>query len=157
MLYAQLELRRNIQKTAATEDDDGEAVIYVEGEEEISSDEAVTEEGRLAINRDSRPDKSNKRKPAGLQHIEENESSEDDEMPTTVNGIDHVEESDDESEDSEVMYDEEAEETENDTGDDLSEPDSDAELDDGEESEESEEDVRPTKRSMAAHSGLSRR
>jgi U3 small nucleolar RNA-associated protein 5 len=157
MLYAQLELRRNIQKTAATEDDDGEAVIYVEGEEEISSDEAVTEEGRLAIDRGSRPDKSNKRKPAGLQHIEENESSEDDEMPTTVNGIDHVEESDDESEDSEVMYDEEAEETENDTGDDLSEPDSDAELDDGEESSESEGDVRPTKRSMAAHSGLSRR
>ncbi|OCL07874.1 NUC189-domain-containing protein [Glonium stellatum] len=157
MLYAQLELRRNVQKAAAMEDDDGEAVIYVEGEEESSSDERATKNHQRTINTGSKQNKTNQRRPADLQDMEESESSEDDEMPTTVNGIDHVEESDiNESEDSEGMYDEEAEETENDTGDDLSEPDSDVELDDGEEISESE-DAQPTKRSMTARSGLSRR
>ncbi|OCK85726.1 NUC189-domain-containing protein [Lepidopterella palustris CBS 459.81] len=156
MLYAQLELRKSIQKRAAIGDEDDEAVIYVEGDEESSSDDEAVQAERLANDGVPKARKIKSGKRLDVSDIEESESS-DDEMPTTVNGIDHVENSEDDSEDSEGMLDDEAEETENDTGDDMSEPESDEELDDGEGLSGSDADEIPAKRSMAGRTGLPRR
>jgi U3 small nucleolar RNA-associated protein 5 len=140
MLQAQLELRRRNQKRAANDDED-EAVIYVEGEDDQSS---ADEDGMDAI-----PEQARKRI---RQDSEEGESSED-EMPTTM----EVNEGSDEgSEDEEGIFDDEASETDNDTGDDLSNPMSDDGLDDGEGSE-SEEEAKPARRSTVGRAGLARR
>lgn len=145
MLHTQLELRRRNQRKAAHDDMD-EAVIYVEGEEEPSSDD---DEGDSGHGGRSTVQASRKR----LQHdsADDGESSVD-EMPTTM---EMNEDSQEGSEDSDDLIDDEAEETEDDTGDDMSEPMSD---DLGEDDlSESEEESRPAKRSTAGRSGLSRR
>jgi len=139
MIHAQLELRRRNQKRATNDDD--EAIIYVEGEDDHSS---VEEDGV-----DTVVDHTNKRI---RQDFDEGEDSID-EMPTTM---EMDEEFVEESENSEGLFDEEAEETDNDTGDDLSDHMSNDGLD-TEEGSESEEETKPARRSTVGRAGLARR
>lgn len=140
MLQTQLELRRRNQERAVRDDMD-EAVIYVEGEEDESSDDDEVD-GDVAL------DGSRKRL---RRQVDDDDESSIDEMPTTME-VDEAEEEG--SEDSEDLLDDEAEETDDDSGDDVSEPDDEL---DGEEVSESEEEVKPERRSTAARHGLSRR
>jgi U3 small nucleolar RNA-associated protein 5 len=142
MLQAQLDLRKRNQRRAAN-DDEEEAVIYVEGEDDYASSEDGSVEGDA---------------PAGVQkrlraEFEDDDESSVDEMPTTME-VD--EESEEGSEDSDNLLDDEAEETDIDTGDELSEPMSD-DLEDGEGVSESEEEAKPARRSTAARAGLKSR
>lgn len=140
MLQTQLELRRRNQERAAKDDLD-EAVIYVEGEEDASSDEDDLEDGLET----ETPRKRSR------QDLEDDDSS-DDEMPLTMEVDEQSEEG---SEDEEDLIDDEAEETDDDEGEDAS--DAASEKLDGD--SESEDDTKPTpaRRSTAARSGLSRR
>lgn len=140
MLQTQLELRRRNQERAVRDDMD-EAVIYVEGEEDASSDEDEID-GDVAM------DDSRKR---SRRDVDDDDESSMDEMPTTMEVDEASEEG---SEDSEDLLDDEAEETDDDSGDDMSEPDDEL---DGEEVSESEEEPKPERRSTAARHGLSRR
>lgn len=141
MLQAQLELRRRNQRKAAGDDED-EAVIYVEGEDDVSSaDEDDSDAGSDSV--------AQKR----LRQASNDGSSSVDEMPTTM----EVEGSEDDSDDSEGLLDDEAEETDDDTGDDMSEPLSDDELDEGDDVSGSEEESRPARRSTAGRAGIARR
>jgi U3 small nucleolar RNA-associated protein 5 len=142
MLQAQLDLRKRNQRRAANDDED-EAVIYVEGEDDYVSSEEGSVEGDA---------------PAGAQKrlredFEDDDESSVDEMPTTM---EVNEDSDEGSEDSDNLLDDEAEETDIDTGDDMSEPMSD-DLEDGEGVSESEEESKPARRSTAARAGLKSR
>tara|TARA_R110002003_G_scaffold191_3_gene14752 strand:- start:3108 stop:4472 length:1365 start_codon:yes stop_codon:yes gene_type:complete len=142
MLHAQLVLRKRNQARAANDDED-EAVIYVEGEDDYASsdDESIKGNAATAAQKRLRDD------------FEDDDASSIDEMPTTM---EVNEESDEGSEDSDNLLDDEAEETDVDTGDDMSEPMSD-DLGDGEDLSESEEESRPAKRSTAARAGLKSR
>jgi U3 small nucleolar RNA-associated protein 5 len=142
MLQAQLDLRKRNQRRAANDDED-EAVIYVEGEDDYASSEDGSVEGDA-------PSGAQKRLRADL---EDDDESSVDEMPTTME-VD--EESEEGSEDSDNLLDVEAEETDIDTGDELSEPMSD-DLEDGEGISESEEEAKPARRSTAARAGLKSR
>jgi U3 small nucleolar RNA-associated protein 5 len=145
MLQAQLELRRRNQRRVANDDED-EAVIYVEGEDDVSSadeDDSEAEDNEASGNTRKRI----------RQDAEDDDESEDDEMPTTM----EVDEDEDESEDDEGLVDDEAEETDEDTGDDMSEPMSDDGLDDGGEASESEGESKPARRSTVGRAGLARR
>ncbi|KAF2866213.1 Dip2/Utp12 family-domain-containing protein [Massariosphaeria phaeospora] len=148
MLQAQLELRRRNQKRAANDDED-EAVIYVEGEDDVSSGDedvpSVTGGDDVLVN-------SKKRQRRDLQQDDESSL---DEMPTTME-VNEDDDSDEGSEDEEGMFDEEAEETDNDTGDGMSEPMTDDGFDDGEESL-SEEDTKPARRSTTGRAAVPRR
>jgi len=142
MLQAQLDLRRRNQRRAANDDED-EAVIYVEGEDDYVSSAEGSVDGHA---------------PSGAQkrlrdEMEDDDDSSVDQMPTTME-VD--EESDEGSEDSDNLLDDEAEETDVDTGDDMSEPMSD-DMEDGEGVSESEEESKPARRSTAARSGLKSR
>lgn len=143
MLNLQLGMRKQRQ-TKAAQDDEEEAVIYVEGEDDyVSSVEGSVDGDALS----------------GLQKrlrddFEDDDESSVDQMPTTME-VD--EESDEGSEDSENLIDDEAEETDGDTGDDMSEPTSDDLEDDGEGLSESEEEAKPARRSTAARAGLKSR
>lgn len=143
MLQAQLELRKRNQRT---NDDEEEAVIYVEGEDDYASSvegDDVSIDGGKAV--------------SGLQKrlrddLDDDESSID-EMPTTME-VD--EDSEEGSEDSDNLLDDEAEETDDDLGDGMSEPMSD-DLKEGEGLSESEEESKPARRSTAARAGLKSR
>ncbi|KAH7392498.1 Dip2/Utp12 family-domain-containing protein [Pyrenochaeta sp. MPI-SDFR-AT-0127] len=141
MLQAQLELRRRNQRRAANDDED-EAIIYVEGEDDYASsvdgDEVDATHATPGLQKLIRGD------------FDDEDESSIDEMPTTME-ID--EDSEEGSEDSEDLIDDEAEETDDDLGDDMSEPTSDG-LDDGEGLSESEEESKPERRSTAARTGL---
>ncbi|KAF2130720.1 NUC189-domain-containing protein [Dothidotthia symphoricarpi CBS 119687] len=140
MLQAQLELRRRNQKAA--NDDEDEAVIYVEGEDDyVSSVEGDDEDAAAGSRKRIRQD------------FEDDDESSVDEMPTTME-VD--EDSEEGSEDSDGLIDDEAEETDDDVGDDISEPMSD-DLDDGEGVSESEEEPKPARRSTAGRAGLKSR
>lgn len=140
MLQAQLELRRRNQKRAANDDED-EAVIYVEGEDDyVSSVEGDDEVDDAAPGSQKRT----------RQDLEDEDENSIDEMPTTME-VD--EDSDEGTDDSEDLIDDEAEETDDDIGDDMSEPISD-DLNDGEGVSESEEEAKPARRSTAARAGL---
>jgi U3 small nucleolar RNA-associated protein 5 len=141
MLQTQLELRRRNQEKAAKDDMD-EAVIYVEGEEDPSSDEDEADGSDVAM------EDSRKR---SRRDVDEDDESSVDAMPTTME-VDEI--SEEGSEDSEDLVDDEAEETDDDSGEDMSEPDEEV---DGEEVSESEEEPKPERRSTAARAGLSRR
>lgn len=141
MLQTQLELRRRNQERAVRDDMD-EAVIYVEGEEDASSDEDEDDDADNAVG------ESRKRQ---RRDADDDDESSIDGMPTTME-VDEASEQG--SEDSEDLLDDEAEETDDDSGDDISEPDDESE---GEETLESEEDTKPERRSTAARHGLSRR
>lgn len=137
MLQAQLELRRRNQKRLADGEEE-EAVIYVEGDEDVvSGDEMDGAEGN-----------SRKRLRQGSEDDDEDISSVD-EMPTAQE-YDSDEEG---SEDDDDLIDDEAEETDSDTGEE--EPMSD---DLGEDvASESEEESKPARRSTIGRAGLSRR
>ncbi|KAJ4368830.1 Small subunit (SSU) processome component [Neocucurbitaria cava] len=143
MLQAQLELRRRNQRKAANDDED-EAVIYVEGEDDYVS----SVEGDEEID-DAAPGSQKRTR----QDLEDEDESSVDEMPTTMEVDEDSEEGTDDSED---LIDDEAEETDDDIGDDMSEPASD-DLDDGEGVSESEEEAKPARRSTAARAGLKSR
>jgi U3 small nucleolar RNA-associated protein 5 len=148
MLQAQLELRKRNQRKAANDDED-EAIIYVEGEDDyVSSAEGSVDGDALATThkrvREDMDDDDNDG---------DGDESSVDEMPTTME-VDEA--SEDGSEDSEGLIDDEAEETDDDIGDEMSEPTSD-DLDDGEGISDSEEEAKPARRSTAARSGLKSR
>jgi len=142
MLHTQLELRRRNQRRAANDEMD-EAVIYVEGDEDPSSDEDEAEDDETPI--------VDSRKRLRQDSDEDAESSVD-EMPTTM---EMDEDADEGSEDSEDLIDDEAEETEDDEGDEESEPMSDDF--DGEDVPDSEEESKPARRSTVGRGALSRR
>jgi U3 small nucleolar RNA-associated protein 5 len=142
MLQAQLDLRRRNQRRAAN-DDEEEAVIYVEGEDDYVSSVEGSEAGDATSGAHKRL----------REDFEDDDESSVDQMPTTM----EVDENSDEgSEDSDNLLDDEAEETDIDTGDDMSEPMSD-DLEDGDEVSESEEEIKPERRSTAARAGLKSR
>ncbi|KAK8174161.1 Dip2/Utp12 family-domain-containing protein [Phyllosticta citrichinensis] len=135
MLSAQLELRKNMQRSAATNDlEDEEGVIYVEGEDDESDGDEVA--GAITDGRG----------PKDYDELDGAESSDDGAMHFNAEAEDGSEASEDED-----VLDDEAEETENDSGDEESEDDLEEDVDDGEDVSGSEvETPRPTKRSAAA-------
>ncbi|KAF1917136.1 Dip2/Utp12 family-domain-containing protein [Ampelomyces quisqualis] len=143
MLQLQLNLRRKNQ-TRAAQDDEEEAVIYVEGEDDYvsSADESIGGDAQIGVQKRLRDD------------FEDDDESSVDQMPTTME-VD--EESDEGSEDSENLLDDEAEETDVDTGDDMSEPTNDDVEEEGEGVSGSEEETKPARRSTAARAGLKSR
>ncbi len=147
MLEAQMNLRRSMQNNAraalANEEDDEEAVIYVEGQDESDSDaeSAVV---------DSNP------KPSGPTVGVDGDGSQDGrmsgeddgmDMPTTVNGVVPDSEEEDDSGSESGLFDDEASETDNDSGDDLSDEEIDYEDVDSND-DDNESDIRspPAKR-----------
>ncbi|KAF2470687.1 NUC189-domain-containing protein, partial [Lindgomyces ingoldianus] len=148
MLHAQLELRRRNQRRAAN-DDENDAIVFVEGEDGFSSAEEddQSEAGSDAVI-------SGPRKRIRQDSEEPEDESSVSGIPTTV----EVEGSDSDgaSEDSEGLLDDEAEETDQDTGDDMSEPMSDDDLD-GKNGLASEEEAKPARRSTVGRAGLLRR
>lgn len=138
MLDAQLSLRKRNQQRAVNDDED-EAVIYVEGEDDYVSEDESEDGGESKT--------LQKRLTMGSD-VEVESSA--DEMPTTMEVDEDSEEGSDDSDD---LLDDEAEETDADSGDDMSEPVSD-DLDDGEEISESEEEAKPARRSTAARAGI---
>ena len=145
MLHAQLDFRRRVQREAANEEED-EAVIYVEGEDDYVSSDDDSLEG------DAPPSVQNRIR--GDVDVDDDDESSIDEMPTTMEVDEELEEGSEESDD---LLDDEAEETDADTGDEMSEPTSDDELDNGEAASESEAEQKPARRSTAARAGLASR
>ncbi|KAI8934968.1 hypothetical protein NX059_008634 [Plenodomus lindquistii] len=145
MLQAQLELRRRNQRI---NDEEDEAVIYVEGEDDYVSS---VEGDDVSVDGDKATSGVNKRLRNDLD--DEDDESSIDEMPTTME-VD--EDSEEGSDDSDNLLDDEAEETDDDLGDGMSEPMSD-DLEEGEGLSESEEESKPARRSTAARAGLKSR
>jgi len=150
MLQAQLELRQKMQteRQGLDTDEEDEGIIYVEGQDDEESEDQAdmgAEEGERApvLSR------FRKSKLKELKKIQDEESSEgEDEMPTTVNGVNDREESDDEDESEEDLIDDEASETSNDdASEDGSSIDDFEELDEDGEDIDEEDEPRPQKRS----------
>ncbi|KAF2273311.1 NUC189-domain-containing protein [Westerdykella ornata] len=142
MLQAQLELRKRNQRRAAIDEED-EAVIYVEGEDDVSSadeDDADSELGSDVAGK----------VPEGS---DEDETSSVDHMPTTM----EMDEATEEDSGNDDLLDDEAEETDDDDGDDMSEPMSDDDIDGEDAASASEEESRPARRSTAGRAGTTRR
>lgn len=134
MLEAQMNLRKSMQVRSraanAIDEDDEEGVIYVEGQEDSSSEE----EGQDQIAENAK--KSPQSKPGAKvqsmtdeadydtldSNADSNEEDSEDEMPTTMNGIADGEDEDSESEE-EGLFDEEASSTDSDSVDEASEDD----------------------------------
>ena len=169
MLEAQMNLRKSIRvrsKAANTVDeDDEEAVIYVEGQEESSSDE----EGQNQVEKNSR-DSPQSRAGAKVQDlidetndnaissdVDSDEEDSENEIPTTVNGIADADEEDSESEE-EGLFDEEASSTDNDSVDEASEDDIDHDSIDSDSSDAdaSPPPKRPTKSKLSNGIGAKR-
>ncbi|KAF2847209.1 U3 small nucleolar RNA-associated protein-like protein 5 [Plenodomus tracheiphilus IPT5] len=144
MLQAQQELRKKNQKA---NDDEDEAVIYVEGEDDYVSS---VEGDDVSVDGDKASSGLKKRL---RDEFDDAEESSMDEMPTMMEGYEDSEEG---SEDSDNLLDDEAEETDDDLGDGMSEPMSD-DMEEGEGLSESEEESKPARRSTAARAGLKSR
>lgn len=104
MLDAQIGLRRSMQhqRLQMDEDEEDEGIIYVEGQESDDDEEPVAKPQRLARNGE-------------LEDFSEDDSEISEDMPTTngvIAGTDDEESSDDDN-----LLDDEAEETDEDTGD----------------------------------------
>ena len=133
MLEAQMNLRKSMQgrsRTAnALDEDDEEGMIYVEGQEESSSeDEEQNHMEQSAKNLRQSKAGAKAQNPtieasgtSGSDADTDEETSED-EMPPTTNGVADAEDEDSESEE-EGFFDEEASSTENDTVDEASDED----------------------------------
>ena len=158
MLETQLNLRKSMQKRLgndpATEDDDEDAVIYVEGQEESSSEgEANPTISVVAPRQPKRKGRSGI--PDGVEDGDSFDvEGEEDDMPTTMEGV--IPDSEDEMSASDAgdLLDDEASETENDSGDGDSEDDVDHySVDSIDGDEESEPEVplskRPTKQKLS--------
>ncbi|KAI9804599.1 MAG: Small subunit (SSU) processome component [Piccolia ochrophora] len=122
MLEAQMSLRRTTQRFAVDDrtDEPDETVIYVEGQDEVDSEAERDESSKLAI---QEPQKSSSRKRIRSEDLDEvmgdSSDDDDDELPTTngfLNDSDDDLGSDSENED---LLDDEAEETDADTGEEL--------------------------------------
>lgn len=128
MLDAQMELRRRMQSNAraahAVDDDDEEGVIYVEGQDESDSEAESIEANSEHDAAPSMPHGRNARIGGHGPHDrggnEEDSDDEEDDMPTTVNGVIPDSEGEDESGSESDLIDDEASETDDDSGDDLS-------------------------------------
>jgi U3 small nucleolar RNA-associated protein 5 len=135
MLDAQMGLRKQIQESArgvgAGQSDD-EGVIYIEGQEEDTSDE-------------SEADAAGTSGEAVQKLGADSEDNEDENMPLTVNGVTANADSDDEDEESEEggaeLIDDEAEETDGSSDDELLDEESDEEEDSDEAVDEFEEGI----------------
>lgn len=134
MLEAQMNLRKSMQVRSraanASDEDDEEGVIYVEGQEESNSEE----EGYDQMKGHAR-DSPQSKLGAKAQDLtddaiydtigsdaDSDEEDSGDEFPTTINGIADAEDDDSESEE-EGLFDEEASSTDNDSIDEASEDD----------------------------------
>lgn len=128
MLDAQMELRRRMQSNAraahAADDDDEEGVIYVEGQDGSDSEAESIEANSKHDAAPSMPHGRNARIGGHGPHDrggnEEDSDDEEDDMPTTVNGVIPDSEGEDESGSESDLIDDEASETDDDSGDDLS-------------------------------------
>ncbi|KAF6230341.1 hypothetical protein HO133_004681 [Letharia lupina] len=134
MLEAQMNLRKSMQARSraanAIDEDDEEGVIYVEGQEESSSEEEGQDQ--IAENASDSPQSKAGVKGQDLtgevdydtigSDEDSDEEDSEDEMPTTINGTADAEDEDSESEE-EGLFDEEASSTDNDSVDEASEDD----------------------------------
>jgi len=128
MLDGQMELRRRMQSNAraahAADEDDEEGVIYVEGQDESDSEaesiEAGSEDDVAPSMPRSRNVRMGGRSSRGRGDRQEDSDVEEDDMPTTVNGVVPDSEDEDESGGDSDLIDDEASETDDDSGDDLS-------------------------------------
>ena len=130
MLEAQMQLRRNMERDAGDDSDEEaeERVIYVEGQEEVDSEEedeqarAHSSEARAHSSLQGLATRSAGRKRTMIGNYEttdvfDNGDEEDEEMPGAVNGLsgDDDDEEDGDEESEQGMFDEEAEETDADS------------------------------------------
>ena len=148
MLEAQMHLRKAMQVRSraanALDEDDEEGVIYVEGQEESSSEQ----EGKAHM-KQTASDPTRSKPAAKAQDLtdeaeydttastaESDEEGSEEEAPMTTNGIADVEDEDSESEDEEEgLFDEEASSTDDDSVDEASEDDIDHDSIDADSSE----------------------
>ncbi|KAK3044943.1 hypothetical protein LTS18_014984 [Coniosporium uncinatum] len=151
MLQAQLELRQKMQseRQGLDTDEEEEGIIYVEGQDDEESDEQAVNTGTEKGERAPILSRLSKSKLKEQKRIQEEESSEgEDEMPTTVNGVNNHDESDEEDQSEEDLIDDEASETSNDdASEDGSSIDDFEELDEDGEDLDEEDEPRPQKRS----------
>jgi len=151
MLQAQLELRQKMQseRQGLDTDEEEEGIIYVEGQDDEESDEQAVDTGAEKGERAPILSHLSKSKLKEQKRIQEEESSEgEDEMPTTVNGMNNHDESDEEDQSEEDLIDDEASETSNDdASEDGSSIDDFEELDEDGEDIDEEDEPRPQKRS----------
>ncbi|MCJ1482641.1 Small subunit (SSU) processome component [Schaereria dolodes] len=150
MLEAQMNLRKSMQKRPAagsTDDEDEDAVIYVEGQDESTSDDENHGIGRRRSKQVHR--KGGKNVPGEISDADSSDSEdEEDDMPTTAEGIaSDSDEALDES-DAENLLDDEASETDNDSSGEGSRDDVDHESLDSvdDDDDESEQEAPPSKR-----------
>nr|POE46859.1 u3 small nucleolar rna-associated protein 5 [Quercus suber] len=154
MLASQLVARKAVQAASrglrADEDDDEEAVTYVEdrdGDDDSSGDEARRSDVKMIKPRRSRSQRTSDTKATGLADSDESDEDEDEkEEEAMTNGVAHESDDDDEEDEegSEAdgkangMFDMEAEETSDDEADEEADEESDEDEDSDAESEPSE-------------------
>ena len=172
MLEAQMHLRKAMQVRSraanALDEDDEEGVIYVEGQEESSSEE----DGEAHMKQTA--SESTRSKPAAKAQdltdeieydtsgsdADSDEESSEEEAPITTNGIADMEDEDSESEDEEEgLFDEEASSIDNDSVDEASEDDIDHDSIDADssEAETSPPPKRPAKSKLSNGIGAKKR
>ena len=135
MLEAQMNLRKSMQLRSrsanALDEDDEEGVIYVEGQEESSSEadegqDRREESARVPLQSKAGAKARDLANEGGYNTVgrgaDSDEEESEDEMPTTTNGMANAEDEDSESEE-EGLFDEEASSTDNDSVDEASEDD----------------------------------
>lgn len=149
MLEAQMNLRKSVQRNAraahAEDEDDEEGVIYIEGQAESDSEAelvvAATKHNRLTSERKPHHDNLEDRE------SDRNSDSDNDDMPTTINGVIPDSEEEDESGSEDGLLDEEASETGDESDDDLSgEEVNHEDVDSADDDEESDVEAPPAKR-----------
>ena len=171
MLEAQMHLRKGMQVRSraanALDEDDEEGVIYVEGQEESSSEE----EGEAHMKQTASDSTQSKPAEKAQDLIDEaeydttgsdadsDEEGSEEEAPMTTNGIAGVEDEDSESEDEEGLFDEEASSTDDDSVDEASEDDIDHDSIDADssEAETSPPPKRPAKSKLSNGIGAKKR
>lgn len=164
MLEAQMNLRKAVQARSRSgmsfgedgEEDDEEGVIYVEGQEELDSEDEERSDAVAVETRTQRRTKGGARLSASEEELSDGEDL-GNEMPTTMNGA--IADSEDEGSDSvdDVFIDDEASETDAESGDEASEDDvNHDDIDSMNEEEESELEAPPSKRAakMKMSNGL---
>lgn len=127
MLEAQMTLRKSMQAQArsrfAPNEENEEGVIYVEGQEEPSSEAEATDRSHGSPRKRSDSDELGSNEYSDGENEEDEEDDDDDEMPTTepktANGI-NVDSDASDSDEDDNLIDEEASSTDQDSGDDAS-------------------------------------
>jgi len=158
MLEAQMNLRRTMQSNAraahADDEDDEEGVIYVEGQDESDSEaESAEAAPKRGIPGTKRNGQSVDLEVHESKDISESEDDDDD-MPTTLNGVVPDSEEEDESDSEDDIIDDEASETDEDSGDDISGDEVNHEdVDSADDDEESDVEAPPAKRTSKLQLG----